>query len=252
MNSIPKLVPFSVFVCIVLLIFVPLSRMSDTAILPCMILAKSFCTFYIGCYIAEFLKGKVSRKIIISVSIIGVISLVLIPLIDILAINWIIDPCCILGLPEKYIRCASMNPFFLCLGFILNSSGTELIKYPIRKLGSVRMNIIMAVLSTVSYIILIYLIHVPAFFEGLSNCKVSEIRFIVRVVSLIPWIASMIYLYRVLTSKFAYAIVDTYPKLFRIIANLAPGLVLLLLYAHMDYIPVLHSDSRQSVPSYPD
>ena len=230
-----ELVPFAVFVCIVVWLFIPLSYISDTASLPCILLAKSFCTFFVGCHIAEFTTIKISRWLLLAISIIGLICFISIPVIDGLATYWVIDPCCILGVPVKYVRWTAMNPFFICLGFILNCKHSEIkyFEYSARMIGNVKKDIIMAILTVFAYVTMIYCIHIPAFFEGLPNQTVWTIRFIVRIISLVPLTAVMLYLYRILTSKLAYSITDRYPKVFRFIAAIAPAVVFLLLFAHI-------------------
>ena len=57
-----SLVPMAVFVSVVAFGLWPLKSLSDTASLPCTMLAKSFCMFVLGCYVSEILKGKISRK----------------------------------------------------------------------------------------------------------------------------------------------------------------------------------------------
>ena len=69
MNHLSNLTSFAAFIAIVGVILVPLSRFGGVYAWPCGRIALTVCLFYLGCLIAEWLKGKLSRGWLIGLGI---------------------------------------------------------------------------------------------------------------------------------------------------------------------------------------
>ena len=69
MKKLFTLTPFAAFITIVGVILVPLSRFGGVYAWPCGRIALTVCLFYLGCLIAEWLKGKLSRGWLIGLGI---------------------------------------------------------------------------------------------------------------------------------------------------------------------------------------
>ena len=219
-----SLIPLAAFTTIVGFIFYPLRRLSDTAALPLGMLASSFCLFVVGCYITEIFKTKISRKGLKYIAILAVLFALLI-IIDDGITSWrYAPPLSILWYPWSYIELTGQNPFFLCLGLIVNHCSYVIPyrPYPFRTYGPIKQDIFIAVLSLFAFVTLMYGTCVPAIFEGMSVQTAWIVRYVVRVVCFAPWIMLMVSLYRVLTSNWVYKVTAKVPKIISFLAYLAP------------------------------
>ena len=219
-----SLVPMAVFVSIIAFLFWPLKSLSDTASLPCTMLAKSFCMFVLGCYVSEILKGKISRKGFKFICILAVIFCLHIFIVD--GIDSLIHfpPVSILWLPWDYVNLTEVHPFFICLGMIANYH-YEMIPdrpYSFRKYGSMKRDIFLAIFTFIAFVATMYGLHVPAFFENMSVKTTWAVRYIIRILCFPSWVMLMIYLYKCLTSKWTLGLIERFPKVMRFISALAP------------------------------
>ena len=222
----------AVFVFIVAFLLWPFKTLSITTGVSCTLLAKSFCMFVIGCYIAEVFKDKISRKALKYIAIIGVIFALHILIEDGIASLHNPPPISILWFPYNYVVQSGANPFFLCLGIVVNHH-REMIPgkpYPFRPAGSIWKDICMALLAFVTYMILMYLINVPAIFEDPISKTAWAIRYMIRILCLPIWVMMLIHIYRCLTSNWTLSFKDRFPKLLRFIASLAPIGILFILF----------------------
>ena len=192
-----SLIPLAAFTTIVGFIFYPLRRLSDTAALPLGMLASSFCLFVVGCYIAEIFKTKISRKGLKYIAILAVLFALHIFIDDGITSWRYAPPLSILWYPWSYVELTGQNPFFLCLGLIVNHCSYVIPyrPYPFRTYGPIKQDIFIAVLSLFAFVTLMYGTCVPAIFEGMSVQAAWIVRYVVRVVCFAPWIMLMVSLY---------------------------------------------------------
>lgn len=219
-----SLVPLAAFTTIVGFVFYPLRRLSDTASLPLGMLASSFCVFVIGCYIAEIFKTKISRKGLKYIAILAVLFALHIFIDDGITSWRYAPPLSILWYPWSYVKLTGVNPFFLCLGMIVNHSSctTPSRPYPFRTYGPIKRDVFIALLSLFAFVASMYGTCVPAFFYDMSVQAASIVRYLVRVVCFAPWIMLMVSLYRCLTSDWVFKVAAKVPKIMTFLAYLAP------------------------------
>jgi predicted neutral ceramidase superfamily lipid hydrolase len=187
-------------------------------------LASSFCLFVVGCYIAEIFKTKISRKGLKYIAILAVLFALHIFIDDGITSWRYAPPLSILWYPWSYVELTGQNPFFLCLGLIVNHCSYVIPyrPYPFRTYGPIKQDIFIAVLSLFAFVTLMYGTCVPAIFEGMSVQTAWIVRYVVRVVCFAPWIMLMVSLYRVLTSNWVYKVTAKVPKIISFLAYLAP------------------------------
>ena len=219
-----SLLPLAAFTTIVGFVFYPLRRFSDTAALPLAMLASSFCVFVIGCYIAEIFKTKISRKGLKYIAIVAVLFALHIFIDDGITSWRYAPPLSILWYPWSYVKLTGVNPFFLCLGMIMNHCSYIIPyrPYPFRTYGTIKRDIIIALLSLFAFVASMYGTCVPAFFEDMSVQAASIVRYMVRVICFAPWIMLMVSLYRCLTSIWVSKVAAKVPKIMTFLAYLAP------------------------------
>ena len=219
-----SLVPLAAFTTIVGFVFYPLRRLSDTAALPLGMLASSFCMFVVGCYIAEIFKSKISRKGLKYIAIVAVLFALQIFIHDGITSWRYVPSLSILWYPWSYVKLTGVNPFFLCLGMIVNHCSYIIPyrPYPFRNYGTIKRDIFIALLSLFAFVTLMYGTCVPAIFEGMSVQTAWIVRYVVRVVCFAPWIMLMVSLYRLLTSNWVYKVTAKVPKIISFLAYLAP------------------------------
>ena len=219
-----SLLPLAVFTTIVGFVFYPLRRLSDTAALPLGMLASSFCVFVIGCYIAEIFKTKISRKGLKYITIVAVLFALHIFIDDGITSWRYAPPLSILWYPWSYVKLTGVNPFFLCLGMIVNHCSYIIPyrPYPFRTYGTIKRDIFIALLSLFAFVASMYGTCVPAFFEDMSVQAAWIVRYVVRVICFAPWIMLMVSLYRCLTSIWVYKVAAKVPKIITVLAYLAP------------------------------
>jgi hypothetical protein len=219
-----SLILLAAFTTVVGFVFYPLRRLSDTAALPLGMLASSFCIFVIGCYIAEIFKTKISRKGLKYIAIVAVLFALQIFIDDGITSWRYAPPLSILWYPWSYVKLTGVNPFFLCLGMIVNHCSYIIPyrPYPFRTYGTIKRDIIIALLSLFAFVASMYGTCVPAFFEDMSVQVAWIVRYVVRVICFAPWIMLMVSLYRCLTSIWVSKVATKVPKIMTFLAYLAP------------------------------
>lgn len=240
------LTSFSAFITIVGVILVPLSRFGSVYAWPCGRIAVSVCFFYIGCLCAEWLKGKLTRKWLVAIGVAAAIcfgqkyvfeSEPQFPIHDhiywfsrfFLSLSWII----------YYLS-------FTLVGMIVNSpalvplknfaddgpEGAMLMTYPFRS-SEKRFwkDLISGVICFVLYMIMSILPYVTEFYTTASKALILSIR----IVSVIPWVATLIYVYRCIMSDKISTLTMKLPKLTMFIAGLCPGAIILTITNYANF-----------------
>lgn len=241
-----NLTPFAAFIAIVGVILMPLSKLGGVYAWPCGRIAVSVCFFYIGCLCAEWLKGKLTRKWLV---IIGVTAAI--------------------GLGQKYIfEAVTQNPpydhiywyhrhlssfiwvmyylAFIPLGMIVNSpalvplkkfandgqDGVLALSYPFRS-SNVRFwkDIISGSICFVLYMVMSILPYVTEFFLTASKAMILSIR----ILSVIPWVATLLYVYRCVMSDKISALTMRLPRITIFIASLCPGAIILTITNYANF-----------------
>ena len=219
-----SLIPLAAFTTIVGFVFYPLRRLSDTAALPLGMLASSFCMFVVGCYIAEIFKSKISRKGLKYIAIVAVLFALQIFIHDGITSWRYVPSLSILWYPWPYVKLTGVNPFFLCLGMIVNHCSYIIPyrPYPFRNYGTIKRDIFIALLSLFAFVASMYGTCVPAFFKDMSVQAAWIVRYVVRVICFAPWMMLMVSLYRCLTSNWVYKVAAKLPKIIAVLAYIAP------------------------------
>ena len=241
-----NLPPFAAFIAIVGVILMPLSKLGGVYAWPCGRIAVSVCFFYIGCLCAEWLKGKLTRKWLV---VIGVTAAI--------------------GLGQKYIfEAVTQNPpydhiywyhrhlssfiwvmyylAFIPLGMIVNSpalvplkkfandgqDGVLALSYPFRS-SNVRFwkDIISGSICFVLYMVMSILPYVTEFFLTASKAMILSIR----ILSVIPWVATLLYVYRCVMSDKISALTMRLPRITIFIASLCPGAIILTITNYANF-----------------
>lgn len=215
-----SLLPLAAFTTILGFVFYPLRRLSDTAALPLGMLASSFCMFVVGCYIAEIFKTKITRKGLKYIAIAGLLFVLHIFIEDGFSSSYLAP----FWYPWYYVELIGVNPFFLCLGMIVNHCSYIIPyrPYPFRTYGTIKRDIFIALPSLFAFVASMYGTCVPAFFEDMSVQAAWIVRYVVRVICFAPWIMLMVSLYRCLTSIWVYKVAAKVPKIITVLAYLAP------------------------------
>lgn len=241
-----NLTPFTTFIVIVGVILMPLSRFGGVYAWPCGRIAVSVCFFYIGCLCAEWLKGKLGRKWLV---VIGVTAAI--------------------GLGQKYIfEAVTQNPpydhiywyhrhlssfiwvmyylAFIPLGMIVNSpalvplkkfanggqDGVLALSYPFRSSnGRFWKDIISGSICFVLYMVMSILPYVTEFFLTASKAMILSIR----ILSVIPWVATLLYVYRCVMSDKISALTMRLPRITIFIASLCPGAIILTITNYANF-----------------
>ena len=235
-----NLTPFAAFIAIVGVILMPLSKLGSVYAWPCGRIAVSVCFFYIGCLCAEWLKGKLTRKWLV---IIGVAAAMC------LGQKYVFESVT-QGPPydhiywyHRYLSSLIWVMYylaFLLAGMIVNSpalvslkkfadggpEGAMLLPHPFRSSnGRFWKDLISGVICFVLYMVMSILPYITEFYLTASKALILSIR----IVSVIPWVATLIYVYRCVISEKITALTMQFPKLTMFIAGLCPGAIILTL-----------------------
>lgn len=229
---------FATFITIVGVILMPLSRLGGIYAWPCGRIAVSACFFYLGCYCAKWLKGNLNLKWLVAIGVAAAVcfgqkyvfeSESQFPIND--HIYWYHRYLSSLAWPIYYLS-------FMLVGVIINSpvivslkkfaddgpEGTIITTYPFRS-NEERFwkDLISGTICFVLYMVMSVLPYVTEFYTTASKSLILSIR----IVSVIPWVATLIYVYRCVMSKKISALTIKLPKLTMFIASLCPGAIIL-------------------------
>lgn len=231
-----SLAPFAAFIAIVGVLLLPLSRFGATYAWPCGRIAVSVCFFYIGCLFAEWLKAKLNSKALVAVGVAFAIcfgqkyvleSITQVPPYD--QIFWYHRYLSSLVWVVYYIS-------FILLGIIVNSpmkrsddsesEGAMPIPYAFRSVKErFWKDVISGVVCFVLYMVMSILPYVTEFYNTASKTIILSIR----ILSLIPWVGTLIYVYKSVMSDKISELTTQLPKLTIFIAGLCPGAIILTL-----------------------
>lgn len=242
----PYLIPFAAFITIVGVILIPLSRFGGVYAWPCGRIAVSVCFFYIGCLCAEWLRGKLSRKWLVTIGVAAAMCF---------GQKFVLESVT-QGPPYDHIywyhRCLSSFVWviyylaFMLVGIIVNSpvlvplkkiaddgpKGAKAQPYPFRSVnGRFRKDLISGAVYFVLYMVMSILPYVTEFYTTVSKGLILSIR----IVSVVPWTATLIYVYRCVMSEKISVLTMKLPKLIRFIACLCPGAIILTLTNYANF-----------------
>ena len=237
MNRSSNLTPFAGFITILGVIFMPLSRLGGVYAWPCGRIALSICLFYVGCVIAEWLKGKLNSRWLIGISIAAVLcfgqkyfleSMPQLPIND--HIYWYHRHLASLGWLIYYLS-------FLLMGIIVNSpmplkeedndvpKKTSSLIYPFRSNQERFWKDFANGTACFSlYMVMSILPYVTEFYTTASKTLILSIR----IVSVVPWVTTLIYVYRCVMSEKISILTMKLPKLAMFISSLCPGAIFLI------------------------
>ena len=238
MKKLFTLTPFAAFITIVGVILIPLSKFGGVYVWPCGRIALTVCLFYLGCLIAEWLKGKLSRGWLIGPGIAAAICFGQKYLFE-SAIHY--HPYDHIYWYHRYFSSLDWLIYylsFMLLGVIVNSShpvplrqladdGSEdemILTYPFRSTQErFWKDFISGIICFVLYMVMSILPYVTEFYTTASKSLILAIR----VLSVIPWVGTLIYVYRCVMSEKISVLAQELPKLTMFIAGLCPGAIIL-------------------------
>ncbi len=238
MKYLYSLTPFTIFITIVGVILMPLSRFGGIYAWPCGRIAVSVCFFYLGCLCAEWLKGKLNLKWLVTIGVAAAIcfgqkyvfeSEPQFPIHDhiywfsrfFLSLSWIIY-----YLSFTLVGMIGNSPALVPLKKFAGDGpeGAMLMTYPFR--GNEKRfwkDLISGVICFVLYMVMSILPYVTEFYTTASKALILSIR----ILSVIPWVATLIYVYRCVMSEKISALTMKCPRLTMFIAGLCPGAIIL-------------------------
>lgn len=217
------LTQLAAFITIVGVILVPLSRFGGIYAWPCGRIAISVCFLYLGCLSADRLKGKLSRKWLIACGIAAVICFgqkYLFEFSPYLPINDYIYWYHWTTRPLSWI--AYYMSFFL-LGMIVNSQALVRLKRPAG--DRFWKDFINGMACFILYMVMSILPCVTEFHTTASPSLILSIR----ILSVIPWIGTLFYVYRCVVSEKISRLTMKLPGITFFIAGLCPGSLILTL-----------------------
>ena len=241
-----NLTPFAAFITIVGVILIPLSKFGGVYAWPCGRIALTVCLFYLGCLIAEWLKGKLSRGWLIGLGIAAAICFGQKYLFE-PAIHY--HPYDHIYWYHRYFSSLDWLIYylsFMLLGVIVNSShpvplrrladdgseGEMILTYPFRSTRErFWKDLISGTVCFVLYMVMSILPYVTEFYTTASKSLILAIR----VLSVIPWVGTLIYVYRCIMSEKISVLAQELPKLIMFIAGLCPGAIILTLTNYANF-----------------
>lgn len=246
MKAFPTLPSFATFITIVGVILVPLSKFGGVYAWPCGRLALSVCLFYLGCLIAEWLKGKLNRGLLIGLGIAAAICFGQKYLFE-SAIHY--HPYDHIYWYHRYLSSLDWLVYylsFMLLGVIVNSpypvplrrldddgsEGEMILTYPFRSTQErFWKDFISGTVCFVLYMVMSILPYVTEFYTTASKSLILAIR----VLSVIPWVGTLIYVYRCVMSEKISVLTQKLPKLTMFIAGLCPGAIILTITNYANF-----------------
>ena len=246
MNRPSNLTPFAAFITIVGVILIPLSKFGGVYAWPCGRIAFTVCLFYLGCLIAEWLKGKLSRGWLIGLGIAAAICFGQKYLFE-STIHY--HPYDHIYWYHRYFSSLDWLIYylsFMLLGVIVNSShhvplrqladdGSEdemILTYPFRSTQErFWKDFISGIICFVLYMVMSILPYVTEFYTTASKSLILAIR----VLSVIPWVGTLIYVYRCVMSEKISVLTQKLPKLTMFIAGLCPGAIILTITNYANF-----------------
>ena len=237
---------FATFITIVGVILMPLSRLGGIYAWPCGRIAVSVCFFYVGCLCAEWLKGKLNLKWLVTIGVAAAIcfgqkyifeSEPQFPIHD--HIYWY----------HRYLSSLAWLIYylsFMLVGIIVNSpalvplkkfadggpEGAMLLPYPFRSSsGRFWKDLINGAICFVLYMVMSILPYVTEFYTTASKALILSIR----IVSVIPWVATLIYVYRCVMSEKISDLTMKFPRVTMFIAGLCPGAIILTITNYANF-----------------
>lgn len=246
MKQSSTLTPLATFITIVGVFLVPLSRFGGIYAWPCGRIAMSLCFLYVGCLGAEWLKGKLNCKWLVVIGIAAAVCL---------SQKYFFESAT-QGRPYDHIywyhRYLSSFVWvlyyisFMLMGMILNSpmrvtldsvddDGAEekmLLTYPFRS-SQERFwkDFASGFVCFVLYMVMSILPYVTEFYTTASKVLILSIR----IVSVVPWVATLIYVYRCVMSEKITVLTMKLPKLTMFIAGLCSGAIVLTITNYANF-----------------
>lgn len=246
MMNFRNLTPFAAFITIVGVILIPLSKFGGVYAWPCGRIALTVCLFYLGCLIAEWLKGKLSRGWLIGLGIAAAICFGQKYLFE-SAIHY--HPYDHIYWYHRYFSSLDWLIYylsFMLLGLIVNSpypvplrrlaadgsEGEMVLTYPFRSTQErFWKDFISGTVCFVLYMVMSILPYITGFYTTASKSLILAIR----VLSVIPWVGTLIYVYRCVMSEKISVLTQKLPKLTMFIAGLCPGAIILTLTNYANF-----------------
>lgn len=245
-----NLLPFAAFIVIVGLFFKPLSLLGGIYAWPCGRMAISLCFLYFGCVFTEWLQGKLIRKWLILCGLMAAIcfgqkylfeSTPHYPIYDhiywfsrfSLSLSWIIY-----YLSFMFVGMIVNSPVFVSMNNFAEdrSEKAGFLSYPFRsRKERFWKDFLGGVICFVLYMLMSIIPYVTEFYTTAPKSLILTIR----VFSVIPWVATIVYVYKCVMSEKMSVFSMKLPKLTRFISGLCPGAIFLILANYSNYGNIL-------------
>ena len=226
----------AVFVTIVGTLLLPLSQRSDIFMWPCSRMAISVCLFFIGCVIAEYLNMRLNKTWKAGVACLAVICLVQYFYMDAMHLDVNIDKDLYHLMLGKSImlNCMVFYLSFLFLGILIHSGTME--KHDeitgIKTTDKFAKDLVSGSVCFAVFLAMWVLPRTEWVFPNTSE----GLRFLLRIIRLIPWSATLIYVYRCATSDKVVSFMERRPKITKVAAGICPIVVAYVLFTLSDIL----------------
>ena len=220
----------AVFVTIVGTLLLPLSQRSDIFMWSCSRMAISVCLFFIGCVIAEYLNMRLNKTWKTGIACLAVLCLVQYFYMDAMHLDVNIDKDLYHLMLGKSImlNCIGFYLSFLFLGILIHSWAMEKRKEVTGVITTDKFAKDL-VYGSVCFVVFLVMWVLPRT-EWVFPYTSEGLRFLLRILRVIPWSATLIYVYRCATSDKVLPLMERNPKIAKVAAGISPIVVACVLF----------------------
>jgi len=222
MMNLHNLLPFAAFTSIVGVILMPLSKIGGVYSWPCTTIAIAVSLFYIGCFIAEKIHGKASKKSLVGIGVVALAFLLQKYIADAIYYKRPLYDCYIAYWAIMRLSIHTLHWFLYYAAFVLMGIVANL---SIQKPHENRFwkDLISGCSCFVLYMVLSTLPRVPEIYNHLTLSSIT----ILRITALIPMLGTLVYVYRCVTSERASSWVNKWRNPTQILVSMCPGAIFL-------------------------
>lgn len=244
MKRIKNIAPLAILMALISISLVPLALYGNRIGYHCLNMAQSFAMFCIGTWISEYLRNRLNRRALTVIGIFIGVCILQYSAIEIYALcskenlymARTIAPIC---------RCLYYSSFIL-FGIIVNVSwnrkiqgntNEELVVYPFRSNNALQMSsgsshnrFVWNCLSAIAcFSLYLAMKQLPEKFYSYTS---DTLRLLSRTFAIIPWMGTLLYLYKCLMSHEIIIYIHQFSRLSEAITSMLPAAVLLMLPVH--------------------
>lgn len=222
MRNSSTLIPLTVFISIVGVIFIPLSKLGGVYSWPCTSIAIAVTLFYIGCLIAEKLSVKLNKTLLIIIGVSAFACLLQKYIADAIYCKRPLYDCYIAFWAFRRLSIYTLHWIVYYAAFILVGIITNLsVRKSRENEDRFWKDFISGCSCFVLYMVLSIMPKVPEIYNHLTISSIT----LLRASALIPMLGTLVYVYRCATSERVLGWVKTYSILTKILVAMCPGAI---------------------------